>query len=273
MFPVSYFLLVPLGFLVGAYGTLIGAGGGFLLVPLLILMYPDEKRTLIACISLAVVFVNAGSGSVAYARMKRIDYRSGLLFSATAVPGAVLGALSTAWLPRPVFDVTFASVMIATAVFLLLHPGAVERTLADGGAQGFQRTLTDAEGVSRSYSYSRARGLLLAFAVGYVSSLLGTGGGIIHVPAMIRFLAFPVHIATATSHFVLAITALAGTIVHIAEGTFTRGIWRTAFLSVGVLAGAQVGARLSTRIHGAWIVRGLAIALGLVGVRILLTVL
>jgi uncharacterized membrane protein YfcA len=79
-----------------------------------------------------------------------------------------------------------------------------------------------------------------------------------------------VHIATATSHFTLAVMALAGTLVHIATGTFHHGLRRTIMLAVGVLVGAQLGARLSHTIHGKWILRSLAVALGAVGVRILL---
>ena len=70
--PLEYLWLIPLGFVVGAYGTLIGAGGGFLLVPVLLLLYPRETPETITSISLAVVFFNALSGSIAYARMKRI---------------------------------------------------------------------------------------------------------------------------------------------------------------------------------------------------------
>jgi hypothetical protein len=99
---------------------------------------------------------------------------------------------------------------------------------------------------------------------------LGIGGGIIHVPALVHILNFPVHIATATSHFILAIMALTGTGVHIFVGTFHHGIRRTIALAIGVLIGAQLGASLSNRVGGVWIIRGLAIALGLVGIRILI---
>jgi len=75
---IQHLWLVPLGILIGTFGTLIGAGGGFLLAPVLLLAYPDESPEIITSISLAVVFLNALSGSVAYARMRRIDYRSGL---------------------------------------------------------------------------------------------------------------------------------------------------------------------------------------------------
>ena len=78
------------------------------------------------------------------------------------------------------------------------------------------------------------------------------------------------HIATATSHFILAIMALAGTIIHIATGSFSQGgVRRTGYLAVGVLLGAQLGAWLSARVHGKWIIRGSAVALAFVGIRIL----
>ncbi|MFH1092506.1 MAG: TSUP family transporter [Pseudomonadota bacterium] len=79
---------------------------------------------------------------------------------------------------------------------------------------------------------------------------------------------FPVHVATATSHFILAIMALTGTVVHILLGGFNHGVHRTIALAIGVVIGAQIGARLSEKIQGGWIIRSLAIALGLVGLRI-----
>ena len=85
--PLTYLWLLPLGFFVGAYGTMIGAGGGFILVPLLLLFYPKDAPEIITSISLAVVFFNAASGSIAYARMKRIDFKSGTIFSLAAIPG------------------------------------------------------------------------------------------------------------------------------------------------------------------------------------------
>jgi len=73
--------------------------------------------------SLAVVFFNALSGSSAYARMKRIDYRSGMLFAAATVPGAILGALTTSHMHRGLFDGILGTVLVAGSIFLLLRPG------------------------------------------------------------------------------------------------------------------------------------------------------
>jgi len=100
-------LLVALGFAVGAFGTLVGAGGGFILTPVLLLVYPDSTPALITAISLFVVFFNASSGTVAYGRQRRIDYRSGtfhggvgLRRAAALSVGVVFGAQLGAWLSQ-----------------------------------------------------------------------------------------------------------------------------------------------------------------------------
>jgi uncharacterized membrane protein YfcA len=266
-----YLGLIALGLGVGAYGTLIGAGGGFVLMPVLLLMYPNQSPELLTSISLAVVFFNALSGSEAYALMKRIDYRSGLLFATATIPGAVLGAINTSYIPRRLFDLIFGILLVAAAIFLSGRP---RQRVTSCKASRFSRYcvarhLVDSHGTEYHYSFNYFIGMAISLFVGYFSSFLGIGGGIIHVPALSYFLGFPVHIATATSHFVLAIMALTGTVVHIATGTFAHGVHRTIALAIGVLLGAQVGARLSDKIKGSWILRGLAIALGVVGARIL----
>ncbi len=279
--PAEYLWLLPLGLLIGAFGTLIGAGGGFVLVPILLLVYPNEKTELITGISLAVVFFNALSGSLAYARMKRVDYKSGILFSIATIPGAILGALSTAYVPRGVFDLLFGVLMIVAAIYLWTSGGeeSAVRSYRKGDSDSdprprrMVRDLTDAEGVRYHYAYNPVTGVLLSLVVGFISSLLGVGGVFINVPILTRLLDFPVHIATATSHFVLAIMSLTGTLVHVAQGVFVRGLRRTALLAIGVLIGAQAGAWMSNRVGGKMIIRGLAVALAFVGVRLIVSVL
>jgi hypothetical protein len=265
----SYFWLIGVGFATGGYGTLIGAGGGFVLMPLLLLLYPADSPHTLTAISLAVVFFNAASGAQAYAMIKRIDYRAGLLFASTTVPGAVAGALMTSLIPRPVFDLVFGALMVAVAIVLSLRP----RSSPDGSrspARGIQRHLTDADGTEFCYAFNPWLGMALSLGVGCLSSLLGIGGGIIHVPILTHVLGFPVHVATATSHFLLAIMAFAGSMVHIVDGAFARGVHRTISLALGALVGAQIGARVSTRVRGVWIIRSLALALGVLGVRVMM---
>jgi len=265
----QYLWLIPLGFVLGAFGTLIGAGGGFVLMPILLLLYPKEAPEILTSISLAVVFFNALSGSWAYGRMRRIDYKSGLAFAAAAVPGSVVGALATNYVARRPFDGVFGVVLIAACIFLLAWPHPAEESDPAVPAGHTRRKVVTADGHVYSYTYRMRTGLGLSAFVGYLSSFLGIGGGIIHVPALARLLSFPVHIATGTSHFILAITALVGTLTHVVSGNFSRGVHRTMFLSVGVLLGAQLGAWLSKHIHSHIIIRVLAVGLGSVGLRIL----
>ena len=266
----SYLWLLPVGVLIGAFGTLIGAGGGFVLTPILLLVYPHDSPEIITSISLAVVFFNAVSGSAAYARMQRIDYRSGVLFALATIPGAVVGALTTTYMPRRAFDLVFGLCMLLAALFLLLRRETPpEPATQPPSAHRIVRSVIEADGTQHTSSYDRRIGIGLSVAVGYFSSLLGIGGGIIHVPVMAHVLHFPVHIATATSHFTLAVMALTGTLVHIVTGAFHHGVRRTIVLSIGVLVGAQLGARFSHHVQAQWILRSLAVALGLVGIRIL----
>jgi len=276
--PIEYLWLLPLGLLIGAFGTLIGAGGGFILMPILLLVYPRDKTELITAISLAVVFFNALSGSFAYTRMKRVDYKSGIIFSIATIPGAILGALSTAYVPRRTFDLIFGVLMTIAAVFLWLsakeeHSTSPSPKIAPVSEKATtrltERHLVDAEGIHYRYAFDLRIGVIVSIFVGYLSSLLGVGGGFIHVPALSRLLNFPVHIATATSHFVLAIMALTGTLVHVVQGVFVHGVRRTAVLAIGVLVGAQAGAWLSNRTGGRAIIRGLAVALAFVGIRLI----
>ena len=276
IFPFEKYLgLIAMGFGVGAYGTLIGAGGGFVLMPILLLLYPDRSPELLTSISLAVVFFNAVSGSEAYALMKRIDYKSGFLFALATIPGSILGALNTSMVSRRLFDIIFSVLLICASIFLMFRSGPPKETCKEPCTMRFKmtRSIVDSHGIVYEYTFNPYLGVVLSIFVGYLSSFLGIGGGIIHVPILSYLLGFPVHIATATSHFILAIMALTGTIVHIVKGTFHQGVHMTVSLAIGVVLGAQLGARLSERIKGEWIIRGLSLALGLVGLRILMIVL
>lgn len=261
-------LLAGLGVVVGAFGTIIGVGGGFILVPVLLLAYPDDDPATITSISLAVVFFNALSGSLGYARLRRIDYRTGLTFALATIPGAIVGAAATNWLPRQAFDLTFGLLLIAVSIYIGFQAGPTSgRRLASLRANA-QRSFTDSAGVTYGYSFNRELGISISFLVGFIASFLGVGGGFIHVPAMVGLLNFPAHVATATSVFVLMFTALTGSAVHIVDGALAEGWARMAALAVGVVAGAQIGARLSGRLPAGVIVRLLAGALFAVAVRL-----
>jgi uncharacterized membrane protein YfcA len=261
-------LLGLLGIGVGAFGTIVGAGGGFILTPILLLLYPHDSPQTLTAISLAVVFFNAASGSLAYARQGRIDVRSGLVFGVATLPGAIGGALAVGVTPRRVFDVLMAVVLVLLAAWLVLGKAGAGEPRGRGGAL---RKIVDRRGETHVYRVPYRLGSLYSLGVGFFSSFLGIGGGVIHVPVLVRLIGFPTHLATATSHFVLAQMAGAGTVTHLVAGSFSHGhgLRRTAALAIGVVFGAQLGALVSLRLSGAVIEWLLALALAGLAARLI----
>ncbi|MBI2847435.1 MAG: sulfite exporter TauE/SafE family protein [Chloroflexi bacterium] len=268
---IEFILLALLAIFVGAYGTIVGVGGGFVLVPVLLILYPQDPPATLTALSLSVVFVNALSGTLAYSRQRRIDYSAAILFATATVPGAILGARAVTLFRRGPFDLLFSALLVLVAIFLLARPLSAARRRAKAPPSQVTKTITDSDGHSYTYSYNRPLGMALSVGVGFVSSLLGIGGGIIHVPILVLLLRFPPHIATATSLFILTATAATGAATHLATGNLSMDVLRTQGLALvmGVLPGALLGAWLSRRVQGSLIIRLLALALILVSVRLL----
>lgn len=143
-----------------------------------------------------------------------------------------------------------------------------EPHIKNDGIINHTRVLTDAHGHSFEYSPKVGWGITLSFLVGVLSSLLGIGGGIIHVPAMIYLLGFPVHIATATSHFVLVGSSFFGSISHLTMGDVL--ILPAIIVGGAAIPGALIGAVITHWLKGRWIIRLLAVALAFLGLRLLL---
>jgi uncharacterized membrane protein YfcA len=259
---VEFAKLAPLGFAVGLYGTLIGAGGGFVLVPVLLLLMHDADAATVTSMSLAVVFFNAYSGSLAYVRTRRIDYFAALIFVLAGLPGAVLGPILTHEIPRAGFEPVFGVVLLAAGIWLAWRP--LGASIDPAAAQPARES-----GLEPRNGYFNTRlGAVSGAYIGLVSSLLGIGGGVIQVPFMVRVLRFPPHVATATSQLVLAVLALVATLSHLALDAYREGLDETMYLAVGVMMGAPIGALISARVRGSLIVRLLALALCLVGLRL-----
>jgi len=265
----SLLALAVLGFAAGAYGTIIGAGGGFVLVPALLLLFPKYGPTEVTAISLAVVWANATSGSIAYARQRRIDYVTGLLFAGSSLPGVIVGALVVHFVPERVFSVLFGLLLLTMATFVLRRsPTAIRQPLSAGGL--LVRRVIVAEGVTYRYGYRVWQGILLSLGAGFASGLLGIGGGVIHVPAMIILLHIPIQFAVATSHFIIVFMSGEATVVHLLNGSLAgQELVRAVALGAGAVAGAQVGAQLSHRMKGRAVLALLGVALILLAGRLL----
>ena len=234
-----------------------------MIVPLLLLGFQFTPQEAVGT-SLAVVFLNALSGSIAYMAQGRVLYAMGTVFAIATIPGAILGALIGTWLVQHLDANWFAALFGGFLLFvaLLLHRG--ERLFV---FRKRRETATPEELRSLASPVMRV-GMLVSFFVGVLSSLFGVGGGIIHVPFLIVVLGIPVHTATATSHFVLTITSLTGALSMLERDQVRLIV--AAWMGLGVLMGAQGGAYLSARMRSEPIRRLLAGALALFAIRLIL---
>jgi uncharacterized protein len=256
---LPWMLLLLLGLTFGSFGTLIGAGGGFLLVPLLLYLYPTDSPAILTNISLVLVALNTLSGTAAYARAGRIDYRIGTALSAASVPGTMAGAALTGFLPRGLFETAFGSVLLLLGLFLFWKPVGQED--ASLGAPG---TLVAAPpGRIR-------RGVTASAVIGCLSGIMGIGGSPLQVAVLTHTMRVPVHTAMPTAQFIVLLSALGGVAAHVAQGHFDTDLTRLGILGVGVLLGAQLGAALSARITSQGLVRLLGLAVLTVSLRLIL---
>jgi hypothetical protein len=256
------------GILIGAVGTLIGAGGGFIHVPVLMIFYGFSPQHAIGT-SMAVVMLNAISGTFAYIAQKRIDYEIGLAFAVAACPGVFAGALLTRFFTVKGFSIVFSLLLIVLSYYLFSEVEfSVVRTKAAHAPK--VRHLTDAMGEEYTYAPDMSVGFSASILIGKFSGLFGIGGGIIHVPLMYSVLGIPVHVATATSHFILAITSFLGFVLFVGLGYVDLNY--AVVLGIGTILGATWGARLSLKTHPSVIKKIIATCLFLLALKLMLDV-
>lgn len=223
-----------------------GLGGGFLLVPWL-LLYHGFPGALAAGTSLCCVVFNSAVGATIYQRQKRIDRRTGIALGLASLPFALAGALLTAVIPDRPFKLAFG-ILLGAASLMLLFKRNLPESPSCSGAGEVERRFTDADGRLHHYRYRRGARLAIGAGTGFVSSLTGVGGGVMLVPLMHLYLAMPAHVASGTSHLVVIFTALFGASVHtlLGHASLPHILW----ISAGILAGAPAGAAASRRLKG-----------------------
>jgi len=225
----SYVWLFVIGLLASILGSMVGLGGGFIIVPVLRIFY-GLSPPLAAGTSLALVIANSASASTSYLLQRRVHLRTGWLVAAGGIPGGILGAIAVKHAPPRVFDWLFAAFLLVVSADIAINR---ERRLAHRTAPAPGK--------------ENARGTLATgFAVGFVSSLFGVGGGVILIPSLLYFSALPAHVIAATSQFAILLTSPIGFLTQLFQHDVA---WSYAIpLVLGGILGGPIGARLSSRI-------------------------
>jgi uncharacterized membrane protein YfcA len=264
---VQVLILVPLGLAVGAFGAMVGIGGGILLVPALLILFPDAEPSVITSMSLTAVILNAASATTGYRRRGWQDTRTGLILVAAAVPAAVVGAFLTRSVDRGGFELIFGIALVLGAIYLAFR-GSKLPSLTEPSPSGHRRHIVDREGTTYDYRVREPLAASIALGAGLVAAFFGIGGGIINVPVMMLVLKMPAKMSVATSQMELMIASVAAVLVHLLSSPGEWDPWIYGLITgAGTLVGAQIGVRAAGRASGRAVLLLIAGILMLSGVR------
>ena len=220
--------LVPLGFVAGVLGSMIGLGGGFVIVPSL--TFAGYPPTLAASDSLFAAFCYAVASTLSYARQRRVMFSLGIKLALLSIPGTVLGAYISDEIAASTFKLLFGMVLVASSVYIYSR-----RKMEPKDHNLSKQMMVLAVGAS--------------FFAGVISSLFGIGGGTVFVPLMVVAMGIAMKLAAPTSQFILMFAAASGMVVHSLLGH--PDYLEAGLLSVGAFAGGIVGSRISLRVSEA----------------------
>ncbi len=266
---------VFVGLAAGLLGSLVGLGGGVLIVPVLSLLLGVPIHEAVAA-SLVAVVATSSSATIGFLQRGLVNLRLGFTLETTMTLGAVLGGFASAAFDQSTLSAVFAAVLVVMAASLL-------RPKADPGNEGMEAPEVAARGgllsarfldplVGGYVFYSVRRlplGLAISAVAGNVSGMLGIGGGVVNVPTMTMLMGVPMKAAAATSSFMIGLTAVAGALVYHLHGLVDTAV--AAPLALGAMVGAVGGARLSSRVGGGGLRRLLGAVLFVLAIQMALS--
>ena len=263
-------LLAVVGFVGGAFGSMVGLGGGVFMVPALALFMDVPIHQAIAASLLAVVATST-TAAAAYLRDDLTNLRLGMTLETATVTGALAGGLAGAVLSRGVLSAVFGGVMVVVALYLLVRPLTGGPPVGEPEALGALGASYYDCSLAKAVSYRVRRlpaGLGASLIAGAVSGLLGVGGGFLKVPVMVLAMRVPVRAAVCTSSFMIGVTACAGAIVYLARGLVDP---ITAVpVVLGVVLGAYLGSRAAIRVRSSILTVTLAVVLLALAIQMIL---
>ncbi len=243
------------GIAAGAFGSLLGLGGGVLLVPLLTLGFGLPLREAVG-VSLVSVIVTSSVSAAVYLERHAANLRLGMTLEPFTAFGAIVGGLLAFVLDEHALAALFALLLVYAAVSMLrprdpepepAAGGPIEAVTTAGAAPPGRIERIQDRLSGPGYRIRRLRTAIVgSVAAGIVSALLGIGGGIVKVPLMHLLMGVPLRVATATSNLMIGITASASAIIYLVRGGLDPYV--AGPTAIGVFIGASVGSRVAHRI-------------------------
>ena len=253
-------MIAGLGLIVGGagaglFGSLLGLGGGVLIVPMLTLGFGMPLRDAVGVSLVSVIVTSSASASV-YLQRHVANLRLGMTLELFTAFGALVGGLLAYLLDERTLAGLFAALLIYVAISMLVRhdpraggEGAVADDAETSGDEEPPSGGRDATARLSGPGY-RIRhigpGLVGSIGAGVVSALLGIGGGLVKVPVMNVIMGVPLRVATATSNLMIGITASASAVIYLVRGGIDPSV--AAPIAVGAFVGASLGSRTAHRI-------------------------
>jgi uncharacterized membrane protein YfcA len=280
---VNLWALGSIGLVAGLLGSMLGVGGGFIIVPILTLALNLPIKVAIAS-SLVAIVANACTAAGIYTKARLTNIKLGLLLETATIPGAIIGGFIAAVIAPSVLSALVGLALIYAAYTMLTRQHFISADTqpddhlhqAEPGkiSDNLSSSLTDSyydQNLNKIVTYKVTRipaGLGTSFFAGILSSLLGIGGGIVNVPVMHMVMGVPMKAAIATSTFIIAITAAAGALMYYYQGHIYPFI--IAPLTIGIVIGARIGVELTQKVRGLVLRRIFGVLLFLVAILMLL---
>jgi uncharacterized membrane protein YfcA len=242
----SVLLTMLAGSVTGVFGALLGIGGGVFLVPFLNLALGLPMKTA-SGISLITVIATSTATCVMPGRLRLVNLRLGMVLEVFTTMGGLVGLLLVRRFSDATLQYLFGWVMALGAIAILTRlevRNVIRDTSTDVGVLG-GRYYDPEVGAEVAYRLKRLPVALgVSFLAGVVS-MLGVGGGVVKVPALISWCGIPLRIAAATSALMIAATAVVGAISYYAHGDVVAPLAAAAVL--GVLVGSRLGSALGLK--------------------------
>ena len=250
MSPLEFILtLFCISVVAGFIGSLIGLGGGIVIVPVLTLLYGIDIRYAIGASIVSVIATSSGAAA-AYVRERLTNLRAAMLLELGTTSSAISGAFLAGVLHSRRLFLIFGVVMGCSALAMLKR---LENRAAPAAPDAWADRLhlhgsyfDEVQGREVSYRLCHTRlGVVLMYGAGMISGLLGIGSGALKVPAMDLAMRIPIKVSTATSNFMIGVTAAASAGVYFSRGDIDPVI--AAPVAIGVVFGATAGSKVLPR--------------------------
>ena len=262
---INLWALAVTGLAAGLLGSMLGVGGGLIIVPVLTLALHLPIQVAVGS-SLVAIVANACTAAGLYTKARFTNVKLGLLLETTTIPGAIIGGFAAVLIAPSILSALFGLLLIYVAYtmvarrYLAVEEADVEIPAhLDKDNSNLTAYLTDCYNdgnLDKVITYKVHRtsaGLGAGFFAGVISSLLGVGGGIIKVPVMHLVMGVPMKAAIATSTLMIALTAATGAFIYQYHGNLQPFI--IAPLIIGMVIGSRIGVELTKRARGVWLRR------------------